>query len=65
MNYLKKSVTLLYINDKWPDKIIRETTPLIIAPNIPKYVGITLTKQKHVLQERQIFVEKKIESIFS
>ena len=40
---LKKSVVILYTNDKWTKKEIRETTPFKY-PRI-KYLGITLTKQ--------------------
>ena len=37
---LKKSVALLYANDKLPDKEPSETSPFIIATNI-KYLVVT------------------------
>ena len=40
-----KSVAFLYTNDKQAEKEIRETTPLIIATNNVKYLGVTLTIQ--------------------
>jgi hypothetical protein len=40
----KKSVSLLYTNDKWAKKEISKTSPFTIATNI-KYLGETLTKQ--------------------
>jgi hypothetical protein len=41
----KKSVVLLYTNDKWVEKEIRQTIPFIRAMNNIKYLGVTLTKQ--------------------
>jgi hypothetical protein len=41
----QKSVALLYTNDKWTEKEIREATYFIIALNSVKYLGVTLTKQ--------------------
>jgi hypothetical protein len=41
----KKSVALLYTNDKWAEREIRETTPFTIAINNIKYLGRTPTKQ--------------------
>jgi len=41
----KKPVTLLYTNDKWAEKEIRETTPFTRATNNIKYLGVTLTKK--------------------
>ena len=40
----KKSVALLYTNDKLAKNKIRETTLFTIATNKLKYVGVTLTK---------------------
>ena len=39
----KKSVAILYINDKHAEKEVRKTTPFIIATNHIKQ-GVTLTK---------------------
>ena len=39
INSKKKSVALLYTNDKQAEKEIRETSPLTIATNI-KYLGV-------------------------
>ena len=41
----KKSVALLYTDDKWAEKEIRETSPFTIATNSIKYLRVTLTKQ--------------------
>ena len=41
----KKSVALLYTDDKWVKKKIRETSPFTTATNSIKYLGVTLTKQ--------------------
>jgi hypothetical protein len=30
---LKKSVVLIYTNDKWAEKEIRKTTPFTVPPN--------------------------------
>ena len=40
----KKSVSLLYTDDKCAEKEIRETSPFTIAINNIKYLGVTLTK---------------------
>ena len=42
---LKKSVALLYANDKEAENEIRETSPFTIATNNIKYLGVTLTKE--------------------
>jgi hypothetical protein len=39
----KKSVAFLYTNDKLAEKEIRETTPLTLATNNIKFLGVTLT----------------------
>ena len=41
----KKSLALLYTDDKWAEKKIRETSPFTISTNSIKYLRITLTKQ--------------------
>jgi hypothetical protein len=48
----KSSVVLLYTNDKWAEKEIRETTPFTIATNNIKYLGVTLTKQVKDLNDK-------------
>jgi hypothetical protein len=40
-----KSVALLYTNDKWAKKEVRETLPFTIAMNNIKYLGVALSKQ--------------------
>ena len=60
----KKSVALLYTNDRWAEKEIRETTPFIIATNTIKYLGITLTKPEKDLYEKNfMFLKKKLKKI--
>ena len=41
----KKSVALLYTNDKQAEKEIRETTPFTIVTNSIKYLDLTLNNQ--------------------
>ena len=41
----KNSVALLYADDKWAEKEIREITFFTITKNNIKYLGVTLTKQ--------------------
>jgi hypothetical protein len=43
-NYLTKSVALVYINDKWTEKEIRDILSFTIASNNINYLGVTLTK---------------------
>ena len=47
----KKSVSLLYTNDKLAKKEIREISPFTTATNNIKYLGVTLTKQAKDLYE--------------
>ena len=56
---LKKSVALLYINDKWANKEIKETTPFTIATNNIKCLCVTLTKQVKVLDDKNVKSLKK------
>jgi hypothetical protein len=58
-NYLKKSVTLLYTNDKLAGKEIRETTPFIVVTNNIKYLSVTLTKQVKDLYDKNFQLLKK------
>jgi hypothetical protein len=48
----KKSVVLLYINNKWAEKEIKEITPFTVAMNNIKYLGVTLTKQAKDLSDK-------------
>jgi hypothetical protein len=41
----KKSGALLYTNNKWAEKEIREIIPFTIASNNIKCLGVTLIKQ--------------------
>jgi hypothetical protein len=47
----KKSVALLYTNDKQAEKEIMETTSFPIATNNIKYLGVTLIKQVEDLKD--------------
>lgn len=48
----QKLVALLYTNDKWTEKEMRETTPFTIAPNNIKYLRVTLTWQVKDLYDK-------------
>ena len=48
-----KSVAFLYSKDKQAEKEIREITPLTIATNNIKYLGVTLTKHIKDLYEKK------------
>jgi hypothetical protein len=58
---LSKSTTLLYTNDKWSKKEIRETTPFTIDTNNIKYLGVTLTMQVKDLYSKNFQVTEEIE----
>ena len=59
---LKKSVVLLYTNDKQSGKESRETPPFTITISSIKYLGIALTKQVKDLYDKNFkFLKKKIE----
>ena len=55
----RKSVALLYINDKRSEKEIRKTTPFTIATNNIKYIGVTLSKQIKGLYDKNFKSLKK------
>jgi hypothetical protein len=58
---LKKTVALLYTNDKGAEKDIKATTPFTIATNNIKYLGITITKQVKDLYDKNFkFLKKEI-----
>ena len=58
----KKTVALLYTDDKRAGKEIRETTSFTIATNRVKYLGVTLTKQVEDLYEKNFkSLSKEIE----
>ena len=57
----KKSVALLYTDDKRAGEEIRETTPFTIATNSIKYLRVTLTKQVEDLYDKNFKSLKKKE----
>ena len=58
----KKSVALLYTNDKEAERKIRETSPFTIATNNIKYLGVTLTKEvKDLFDKNFKSLKKEIE----
>jgi hypothetical protein len=54
-----KSVAFLYTNEKQTEKEISETSPLTIATNSKKYLGVTLTKQVKDLYDNNFKYLKK------
>ena len=48
----KKSLALLYINDKEAEREIRETSTFTITANSIKYLGVTLIKEMKDLFEK-------------
>ena len=58
----KKSVALLYTDNKRTGEEIRESTPFTIATNSIKYLGVTLTKQVEDLYDKNFkSLRKEIE----
>ena len=58
----KKSVALLYTDDKWTEKEIRETLAFTIATNSIIYLGVTLTKQVEDFYDKNFkYLKKEIE----
>ena len=58
----KKSVALLYTNDKGTEKEIRETLPFTIATDNIKYLGVILSKGvKDVFDKNFKSLKKEIE----
>ena len=57
----KRSVTLLYTNDKGSEKEIREKSTFTIATNNIKYLGVTLTKEVKDLYDKSFKLLKKLE----
>ena len=55
----KTLVALLYTNDKWTDKEIRETLPFIVVTNNLKFLGVTLSKQVKGLYDKNFKSLKK------
>jgi hypothetical protein len=51
--------SLLYRNDKWAEKEIRETAPFTIATKNIKYLGIILTKEVKDLYDKNFKSLKK------
>jgi len=54
-----KSVAFLYLKDKQSKKEISEKTPFTIVPNNIKHLGVTLTKQKKDLYDKNFKSLKK------
>ena len=59
INSKKKSVVLIYTNDKEVDRKIRETSLFTIATNSMKYLGVTLTKEVKDLYDKNFKSLKK------
>ena len=58
----KKSLALLYTNDKWAKKEIRKTPDFTIATNNIKYLGVTLSmKVKYLYEKSYKSLKKEIE----
>jgi hypothetical protein len=55
----KKSVALIYTNNKLAEKEIRETTPFTIATNNIKYLDVTLIRQVKDLYDKKFKPLKK------
>ena len=55
----KKSVVLLYTNDKRVKEEIRETKPFIIVTNNRQHLSVTLTKQVKDLYDKNFKPPKK------
>ena len=55
----KKSVALLYVNDKEVEKEIREISPFTVSTNNIKYLGVTLTKDVKDLFDKNFKPLKK------
>lgn len=59
----RKSVTLLYTDDKLARKEIRETTPFTIDINNVKYLVVTLIKEVKNLYDNNFRSLKKLKKI--
>ena len=56
------SAALLYKDDKWSEKEIREASPFTIATNSTKYLGVILTEQVKDLYDKNFkSLRKEIE----
>ena len=55
----EKSAALLYTDNKWSEKEIREISPFTIATHSIKYLGVTLTKQVEDLYDKNFKALKK------
>jgi hypothetical protein len=61
---LKKSVALLFTNDKGAEKEFREITSFTVATNNTKYLSVTLTKQEKARYDKNFkSLKKEIEDI--
>lgn len=57
----KKSIAFIYICDKWTENEIKKTTPFKLALTNTKYLGITLTRQLKIWNDKIIrFLKKEI-----
>ena len=56
---MKKSVALLYTDNKWTEEEIRETLHSTKTMNNVKYLGVTLTKQVGELYDKNFKSLKK------
>ena len=58
----KKSVALLYTKDKYTEREIRATSPLMIATNSIKYLWVTISKEvKDLFDKNYKALKKEIE----
>jgi hypothetical protein len=55
----KKSVAILYSEDKWAEKEFRGMTPFTIVTNNIRYLGVTIIKQLKELYDKNFKSLKK------
>jgi hypothetical protein len=59
INFKKSVALLLYPNDKWTEKAIKETKTFTRASNNTKYLGVTVTKQVKILYDKTSSLQRK------
>jgi hypothetical protein len=60
----KKSLALLYTNNKWAKNENRETTPFTTTMNNIKYLNVTITNQMKDLYDKNLkSLKKEVEDI--